>query len=176
MAIEIKNTQGKVIFTLCANDLLGANLQGADLRHADLNSADMRYADLSGANMRYADLSGANLRGASLIGTNLSGTNLSGADLGCADLSGANMRSANIIGADLSGANVLNINSSDATNDYDIFATSTHMKIGCQFHKWGDWMGFDDEAIIKMDGDAALKFWRVWKPILRAIAKDRGWM
>jgi hypothetical protein len=176
MAIEIKNLQGDVIFTLCANDLLGANLQGTNLRSADLNSADLRYADLRGANMRYADLRGAKLSGANLIGTNLSGADLGCADLGGANLQGTNLRSANLRGADLRGSDVLSVAASDATNDYDIFATKTHLKIGCQFHPWGDWMGFDDEAIIKMDGDEALKFWRVWKPILRAIATDRGWL
>jgi hypothetical protein len=161
MAIEIKNTQGKVIFTLCANDLSGADLSGADLRSADL--------------------SGAKLIGAKLIGADLRSADLNSADLGYADLSGANLRYADLIGAklsgaDLSSANVLSVAASNATNDYDIFATNTHLKIGCQFHPWGDWMGFDDEAIIKMDGDEALKFWSVWKPILRAIAKDRGWL
>jgi hypothetical protein len=135
MAIEIKNTQGKVIFTLCANDLLGANLQGANLKSANLRS-----------------------------------TNLQGADL-----QGANLRSTNLQGADMSGANVLSINASDATNDYDIFATNTHLRIGCHCHSWDDWMGFDDFSVMT-DGAWDNKFWLLWKPILQAIATDRGWL
>jgi hypothetical protein len=76
---------------------------------------------------------------------------------------------------DLRGADVLSINASDATNDYDIFATSTHLKIGCHCHSWDDWMGFDDFSIMT-DGEWDNKFWLLWKPILQAIATDRGWL
>jgi len=58
-------------------------------------------ADLSGANLRDANLSGANLSDANLIGTNLIGADLSGANLIGADLSGANLINANLRGAEM---------------------------------------------------------------------------
>jgi hypothetical protein len=156
MTVEIKNLKGAVIFTVD-----GADLRGADLHDANLRGADLRGADLVAADLRGADLSAADLHGADLV---------------AADLHGADLRGANLHGADLVGADVFVVSKSLATNNYDIFATPTHLKIGCKFYSWEEWMEFDDAEIVKMGGKSALKFWCVWKPILRAIANDCGWM
>lgn len=107
----------------------------------------------------------------SLHRADLSGADLSEADLSEADLSGANLSVANLSGADLFFAQP-----SDATSNYTILSTPTHIKIDCQFHEISEWMEFPDKRIIEMDGTRALKFWRLWKPILRSIAIDRGWI
>ena len=178
MKYLIKNIAGEIIFD-------GDEMSGASLRLADLSGASLSGADLSGAN-----LSGANLRGANLIGADLRLADLSGADLSGADLSVANLRGANLIGADLrladlrwanlSGANLRDTNTiliveSDATSNYDIFMTPSHVKIGCQWHTINDWFDFDDKTILKMDGKKAKKFWDLWKPILMHLAKSNGW-
>ena len=59
--IEIKHTDGRVLVTVDADtlrgaDLRGANLRGADLRGTNLSGADLRWANLSGADLRWADL------------------------------------------------------------------------------------------------------------------------
>ena len=185
MTVEIKNLNGAVIFTADGTNLIGANLRDANLIGANLRDANLQDANLIGANLRGADLAGANLRRAKLRGADLCGANLSNADLRCADLrssdlGGVNLRHADLLateldGADLSYTEVFAVSKSLATHNYDVFATSTHVRIGCQFHTWGDWMEFCDAAILKMGGSTALKFWRVWKPILRSIAASRGW-
>ena len=45
------------------------------------------------------------------------------------------------------------------------------MKIGCQYHSKTAWFKFRDSEIEKMDGQQALDFWKVWKPILKLICK-----
>ena len=159
--MKVINKEGVVIFTSIGADLSGANLSGADL---------------SGANLSGANLIGADLIGADLSRANLSGADLSGANLSRADLSGADLSGADLIGADLSRADLLSVSASLVTNGYDVFATPTHLKIGCQFHSWSDWMGFDDRKIEKMDGAKALLFWATWKPVLKGIAESRGWI
>ena len=100
--IEIKHKlTGKVLFSIKADSLGGANLSGAELSWADLRGSDLRGANLIGANLRganligaelsWADLSSSDLRGANLIGANLRGANLIGANLRSSDLSGANL-------------------------------------------------------------------------------------
>ena len=72
--VEIRHkTTGKVLKTVNAKSLQGADLQGADLRKADLRGADLRGANLRGADLRWADLRGADLRWADLRGANLQG-------------------------------------------------------------------------------------------------------
>ena len=44
--MEIKNKEGKVIFTVEGNSLVNADLRDADLQNADLRGADLQYADL----------------------------------------------------------------------------------------------------------------------------------
>ena len=54
---------------------------------------------------------------------------------------------------------------------YNITITTNHMKIGCQYHSKTAWFKFRDSEIEKMDGQQALDFWKVWKPILKLICK-----
>ena len=156
----------------------------ADLSVANLYRADLGGADLSGANLSVADLSGANLYGANLYRADLSVANLGGANLGGADLSGANLSVANLYRADLGGANLggadlsvadlggANLGGANGVNDwikciqidqYPITYTSDVMQIGCERHQINEWREFDDARILKMDGKAALKFWRKYK-------------
>jgi len=52
---------------------------------------------------------------------------------------------------------------------YPVTYTADVMQIGCQRHKITDWWEFDDRQILYMGGEAALKWWRTWKPILQQI-------
>ena len=57
---------------------------------------------------------------------------------------------------------------------YNITITTNHIKIGCQYHSKTAWFKFRDSEIEKMDGQQALDFWKVWKPILKSICeKDK---
>ena len=69
--VEIKHADGRVLVTVDADTLSGADLSGADLSWADLRGADLRGADLRGADLSWADLRGADLRGADLRGADL---------------------------------------------------------------------------------------------------------
>ena len=117
--IEIKNSEGIVLYASeTASDLRAAlveavgkkadlyraNLHGANLCGANLCGADLGGADLSGANLRWANLREANLREANLCGADLGGANLCEANLRGANLRWANLRWANLRGADLGGA------------------------------------------------------------------------
>lgn len=153
MKIEIKNR-----FTLQGiyeYESESGSLSGADLRDANLRCADLSGADLSDANLRGADLSDADLRDA--------------------NLRGANLRDANLRCANLRGADLFCVSASQATSNYMILMTQTHIKIGCKFFSISDWFKFSDSEINTMDGDKANKFWGRWKPILQQIAKDNGW-
>jgi hypothetical protein len=59
--VEIKDRHGRVLVTVDADTLRGANLSGANLSGADLS-----WANLSGADLSWANLGGANLRWANL--------------------------------------------------------------------------------------------------------------
>ena len=89
--VEIKDRHGRVLVTVDADTLRGANLSGANLSGANLSGADLRWANLS-----WSNLSGANLSEADLSGANLSWANLSEADLSGANLSWANLRWADL--------------------------------------------------------------------------------
>jgi predicted acyltransferase (DUF342 family) len=56
------------------------------------------------------------------------------------------------------------------TDEYDITITDNFIAIGCKNHSIEDWESFTDEQINDMDTEA-LKWWRVWKPIIFAITK-----
>lgn len=58
-----------------------------------------------------------------------------------------------------------------SNSQYNITILPHSIKIGCEFHKKEDWWNFTDREIIEMDGKDALKWWRVWKPILQAICE-----
>lgn len=123
--VEIKDLQGKVIYTHEGDTLIQINLSGIDLSHADLRNtdlhgsnlrcADLRYADLRGANLCNVDLSNALLCHADLCNANLHGANLSRGDLywvnlSCADLSCANLTQAVLNYAYLYDANLNHAN------------------------------------------------------------------
>ena len=136
----------------------------ADLSVANLYRADLGGADLSGANLSVADLSGANLYGANLYRADLSVANLYRADLGGANLGGADLSVADLGGANLGGANGVNDWIKCIQIDqYPITYTSDVMQIGCERHQINEWREFDDARILKMDGKAALRFWRKYK-------------
>ena len=80
--------------------------------------------------------------------------------LSCADLRGADLRGA--VG------NLRHLKTI-ICDTYPVTYTAEVMQIGCQRHAIKDWWEFDDERIVGMDGKAALKFWRKWKPLLQAI-------
>jgi len=165
-------------------DLSNANLRGAHLSNADLRYATLRYADLRGAHLSNADLRGANLRGADLSNANLRGANLHYANLSNANLRGAHLSNADLRGADLSNANLRGANLRGAVGNGSIIRTiqtgvyvvvifGQSVSIGCQSHDWSDWMMFNDTSIHDMDGQNAVDFWRIWKPILTAIMEVR---
>jgi len=165
---------------LIGADLQGINLSKADLREANLIRTELSDANLCGANLCRADLTGADLRRTKLQGTNLRGANLreadlTGADLREANLYGANLRRTNLTGADLKEANLCETlgNSKEIktiqTNRYLINYTNQVMQIGCENHLIEDWFNFDDEVILRMEGEAALSWWKHWKPILKQI-------
>lgn len=133
-------------------NLRGDSLRWANLRWANLSRADLSKADLSGANLTRSNLNGASLRGANLRWANLSGTYLNGADLSKVDLRWANGNNAEIL--------------SLQTGKYPITRTKEIMAIGCEQHSIEDWMAFDDTRIKRMD-NGALKWWKVWKPIIQ---------
>ena len=145
-----------------------ANLSGANLIEANLIEAYLCGAYLSGADLSGADLRGANLSGAYLRGANLRGANLSGANLRGADLSGANLRGANLSGANLWATlgNRKEIKSLFIVDTYPIVYTAEDLQIGCERHTIFEWKAFDNNRIVKMDGETALEFWREWKEFI----------
>jgi hypothetical protein len=72
-------------------DFTGAIMRNANLQHADLTQATISYADLSGANLTDATMIQVTAHYAKMVGANLSGVDLTQADLTQADLSKANL-------------------------------------------------------------------------------------
>ena len=161
----LAGNDGGVRANLSSANLSGANLRYADLSSAILSSADLRYADLRYADLCRADLRNANLRDADLSGADLSSAILRNANLRDADLSGADLSSAILRGAIGNGSIIRTIQ----TGVYVVVICGQSVSIGCQSHDWSDWMMFNDTSIRAMDGQKAVDFWRVWKPILTAI-------
>ena len=124
-------------------DLMGADLRGADLRRADLMGAILRRADLRRADLRRANLMYANLMGANLMGANLGGANLGG-----------------VVG---DGEGIKSI----FIERYPVAYTPEYLQIGCECHGIPEWMGFDDERILEMDGDTALAWWKKYKGFIK---------
>ena len=164
-------------------DLRYADLRGADLRYADLRYANLWGADLRYADLRYANLWGANLMDANLMDANLRYANLRYANLWGADLRYANLRYANLMDANLWGANLMDANLRYANlrgvvgdgeriksifiERYPVAYTSECLQIGCERHDITEWMGFDDERILEMDGDTALAWWKKYKGFIK---------
>jgi uncharacterized protein YjbI with pentapeptide repeats len=143
----------------------------ANLRDADLGDVNLRYADLGDVNLRYANLRGANLYGANLYGADLRDADLGGADLRDVNLQGADLRDADLRDANLDKGQTCSVNPvffSGGT--WPVMITDRHIKIGCEAHTTEEWGGFDDRAILAMDGRFAMEFWRLWKPTILAMA------
>ena len=181
MKFEIKNRwSGEIIFSIetdswrLAVELAvksRANLSRADLSGADLSGANLSWANLSGANLSRANLSGANLSGADLSRANLSRADLSGADLSGANLSGANLSRANLSGANLYGETLDKAPIQIFGTRWFVLIAKEQIKIGCQIHKATEWFEFDDEKISEMHG-GALEWWKVYKPIIKALHEE----
>ena len=139
---------------------------------ADLSRANLAGANLSGANLYRADLSRANLSRSNLSRSNLYRANLTGADLSRANLAGANLSGANLYRANLAGVkgNNRNINTIHC-GTYDIAYTDAVLQIGCEHHAIEEWWQFSDAEIRAMDEHTALKWWKIWKPIIKEIIK-----
>ena len=166
-------------------NLYGVSLTHANLTRANLYGANLTRANLFGANLTHANLDGVNLYGVSLTHANLEGANLFSANLTRANLFGANLEGANLTHANLTHANLTHANLTRANlegasgnlnnlksvfcDTYPVTYTAEVMQIGCQCHKIEDWWSFSDACIIEMEGKAALKWWRTWKPILQQI-------
>ena len=87
--IEIKNSEGIVLYASETASGLRAALVEAVGKKANLRGADLVWANLDAANLRAANLGAANLGGANLRGANLRAANLGGANLCWANLRGA---------------------------------------------------------------------------------------
>ena len=48
---------------------------------------------------------------------------------------------------------------------YKITVSNNHIKIGCKQFLKSEWKNFTDDEITKMDGENALKYWRLFKPL-----------
>jgi hypothetical protein len=158
----------------CAN-FNGSHMSGVNLRGVNLEGAGFRGTNLWNSSLRDANLHGADLRGTSLRGTNMRFTDLGDARLNNADLSNADLLGANLLFADLSGAILINVIGNGLQiktlilETYHIAYTRKVIQIGCENHKIRDWFNFDDAAILRMDGEKALNFWRKWKGTIRNI-------
>jgi len=107
--MDIKDKNGKVIYTTAGANLSSADLTGADLTHADLSRANLTGANLSNANLTYANLAFANLTHANLTHANLSNANLSYAILTGATLTNADLYHANLTYEQIASANLSEI-------------------------------------------------------------------
>lgn len=127
--IEIKNTDGKVIFisesaitikealeeAVSQNKVLyEANLSDIDLSHIDLHGANLMYADFSYANLFKANLENANLVCSDFFSANLYRANLFKANLCETNLRGASLRKANLVCANLVNTDLRGTNLEDA--------------------------------------------------------------
>ena len=174
--IEIKNSEGIVLY---------ASETASDLRAAVVEAVGKK-ANLYEANLRGANLRGASLREANLDGANLYEANLDGANLGGANLGGANLRRANLCWADLGGARCGSVLAEKCDR---IFTASSGSGYQMVFVRHPDGISVhagcrDFESIAK-----ARKHWREGKghdpkhladclsalDYLTALAKRRGW-
>jgi cytoskeletal protein CcmA (bactofilin family) len=55
--------------------------------------------------------------------------------------------------------------------DYPVTITARHLRAGCQIHTFQEWRDFSREAIIKMDGQSALKFYPKLLEIMNVFCK-----
>jgi len=139
----------------------------ANLRYADLRFADLRYANLRSADLSYANLSSANLSFANLSYANLSSADLSYANLSFADLSSADLSSADLSYA--SAGNNIEVKTLQLGKYYTVIS-AYKVRVGCQSHTLEEWKGFDDRAILEMDGKDGLIWWKQWRDVIFQVA------
>jgi hypothetical protein len=151
-------------------NLSDTNLSRANLSYANLSGANLSCATLSDINLSYANLSGAYMRDTYMRDANLSYANLIYANLSYAILSGANLSYTNLSYTILSGAYLRDANLRVVQTDiWTCYIQKEHIRIGCKFFTIGEWLGFSDEEISKMDSNA-LAWWKVWKTMILNIA------
>ena len=154
MKIQIKHRfNGKVLFKgeyRSTKEAVLEALKSADLRGADLRGTDLRGADLRGANLCDADLRGVNLRGANLCDANLHDAKID------------------------DGIKVSLIPYQLECHDYFVYIWDKHIKIGCEFHSMDEWFDFTDKGILAMDGKKGLKWWKIWKELIKGICVNTG--
>jgi uncharacterized protein YjbI with pentapeptide repeats len=109
-----------VAVDLTSEDLVGADLRGANMVESILTGVDMTYANLRGTNLAAANLNDTVLSGAILNYANLSGAFLQAAYLGDAQLIHANLSGSWMEGADLGNAKLRG-----ADTDYADLSTAT---------------------------------------------------
>jgi uncharacterized protein YjbI with pentapeptide repeats len=98
---------------LSGADLFGANMRGANMRGANMSLCDLSECDLRECNLSEADLRGANMRGANMSGANMRGANMRGANMSLCDLSECDLRECNLSEADLRSENMRGANMSE---------------------------------------------------------------
>ena len=109
------------------------------------------------ANLRYADLRFADLRYANLRSADLSYANLNSADLSSADLRYA------------SAGNNIEVKTLQLGKYYTVIS-AYKVRVGCQSHTLEEWKGFDDRAILEMDGKDGLIWWKQWRDVIFQVA------
>ncbi len=132
--------------------------------YPDLRAA-VAAAISSRADLRDSDLRGSNLRGSDLSGSDLRGSDLRDSDLRDSDLRGAMRRDGIVLR--LRPLQLFGL-------DYPVIIFDSHMEIGCQIHSLAEWRAFDNDAIARMDGRHARKFWDAHGPALLALAASDG--
>ena len=91
--------------------------------------------------------------------------------------SGANLSRVNLYGANLSGVNLYGKKITKcpiqigAGMKWYICITEHHIQIGCQVHEAKEWFKFDDAKISSFHSEA-LEWWKVYKPILKALWEE----
>ncbi len=158
--IEIRNRwTNDVVFSGEYPDLRAAVAAAISSR------ADLRDSDLRGSDLRDSDLRGSNLCGSDLSGSDLRGSDLRDSDLRDSDLRGAMRRDGIVLR--LRPLQLFGL-------DYPVIIFDSHMEIGCQIHSLAEWRAFDNDAIARMDGRHARKFWDAHGPALLALAASDG--
>ena len=153
-----------------------ANLKGRDLEGINLARTNLAQANMKGSNLRDANLEEVNFEGADLEEVNFVRANLKGANFFKANLSKANFFKANLSKANLSETKLegtvgelVYIKTIFCNPYHPMTYTADVIQFGCQQYKIEDWWSFDDADFVRLGGEAALKRWKDWKPILQQV-------
>jgi hypothetical protein len=123
---------------------------------AILTAHDLWLKNLPGGHR--ADLTRANLTEADLTEANLTRANLTWADL----------TGANLTRADLTEANLITFH----FYIWNGYATSRDLRIGCEYHPWGDWKKHGKEYAEKHGGKGCVDQWVLFWPVVDAMRKS----